>query len=77
MEKHVLLRDLDIPNIRELDPRAGVRVVDGYTPVFDLSDKASGQIQFEVLALSGSVLGREKLNYDLVSRGYKWEGFAP
>ena len=49
-----------------------MRVVDGYTHVFDLSAARAGHIEFEVIADAGRVIGRERVDYEVVIRGQKW-----
>ena len=56
----------------DLDPRSGM-FLKGFRYSFLILQADGAPLEFDVIAEDGHRLGRERLRYDLVSRGYKWE----
>jgi hypothetical protein len=46
--------------------------LEGYNYSFLVREARGAPIEFEVIAKDGAILGHEKIEYDVVSRGYVW-----
>ena len=59
-------------HLREMG-KLSVMGPEGHSYAFIVDEARGAPLEFDVISKDGSVVGHEKIGYDVVSRGYQWE----